>query len=387
MGRRKTIEKGPVTVRFKQLANGNQSIYLDIYKDGKRTYDFLKLYIVPEVGRNKTEARRKNTETMTVVNAIKAQRVLDLKNGMSGIAASKSKMNLLVWLDEFEKYKLKNSRSPEKVGLQIHSVRLHLIKYKGENVRLCDVDKKYCLGFIDYLKKSKRSRGGTPLKPNTIKMYYSYLNEILGKAMREGIIVANPINELDKKEKPKRSESNRVYLDIEEVRKLADTDFYDELTKQAFMFSCFCGLRISDIKKLRWSDMRQVTDRDGIRNWYLSIVQQKTNRTVSFVLPSEALKWMPEKGSSKFVFAGLKTDKTLNAQIKLWTEAAGIDKKVTFHTARHTFGTMMLTLGADLYTTSKLMGHSNIATTEIYAKIIDKKKDEAMGLIDKFFDK
>lgn len=54
---------------------------------------------------------------------------------------------------------------------------------------------------------------------------------------------------------------------------------------------------------------------------------------------------------------------------------------------RHTFGTMMITLGADLYTTSKLMGHSRITTTEIYAKIVDKKKDEAMGLIDKFFDK
>lgn len=55
--------------------------------------------------------------------------------------------------------------------------------------------------------------------------------------------------------------------------------------------------------------------------------------------------------------------------------------------SRHTFATMMLTLGADIYTTSKLLGHTDIATTEIYAKIIDKKKDEAVGLIDKFFDK
>ena len=53
MGRKKTIEKEPVTIRFKELANGNKSVYLDIYKDGKRTYEFLKLYIVPEVGRAK----------------------------------------------------------------------------------------------------------------------------------------------------------------------------------------------------------------------------------------------------------------------------------------------------------------------------------------------
>lgn len=65
----------------------------------------------------------------------------------------------------------------------------------------------------------------------------------------------------------------------------------------------------------------------------------------------------------------------------------GITKQISFHTARHTFATMMLSLGADIYTTSKLLGHSRISTTEIYAKIIDKKKDEAMNLIDKYFDK
>lgn len=65
----------------------------------------------------------------------------------------------------------------------------------------------------------------------------------------------------------------------------------------------------------------------------------------------------------------------------------GITKQISFHTARHTFATMMLTLGADIYTTSKLLGHFRISTTEIYAKIIDKKKDKAMNLIDKYFDK
>ena len=80
-------------------------------------------------------------------------------------------------------------------------------------------------------------------------------------------------------------------------------------------------------------------------------------------------------------------EQTVLTHIKVWAANAGIKKDITFHTARHTFGTMMLTLGADIYTTSKLMGHTRIATTEIYAKIIDKKMNDAMGLIDKFFDK
>lgn len=76
-----------------------------------------------------------------------------------------------------------------------------------------------------------------------------------------------------------------------------------------------------------------------------------------------------------------------NNQIRKWAESVGITKQISFHTTRHTFATMMLILGADIYTTSKLLGHSRISTTEIYAKIIDKKKDEAMNLIDKYFDK
>lgn len=59
---------------------------------------------------------------------------------------------------------------------------------------------------------------------------------------------------------------------------------------------------------------------------------------------------------------------------------------VLFHTARHSFATMMLTLGADLYTTSKLLGHSNVKTTQIYAKIVDSKKVEAVNLVDSVFD-
>ena len=58
-----------------------------------------------------------------------------------------------------------------------------------------------------------------------------------------------------------------------------------------------------------------------------------------------------------------------------------------FHAARHTFATMMLTLGADLYTTSKLLGHTQVKTTQIYAKIVDKKKDEAVNLVNDVFNK
>lgn len=69
-----------------------------------------------------------------------------------------------------------------------------------------------------------------------------------------------------------------------------------------------------------------------------------------------------------------------------WAKEAGIQKHVTFHTARHTFATMELTMGADLYTTSKLLGHTEVRTTQIYAKIVNSKKEEAVSLLDSAFE-
>lgn len=264
-------------------------------------------------------------------------------------------------------------------------MKKHLVKYSGETTMMKDVDKKFCLGWIDYLKTATK-RGGQPLSKITQKVYLTCFGTALNKAVRDGIISINPLTQIDASEKISSPESDRVFLDIDEVRKLAATDCYSILTKQAFMFSCFSGLRISDIRKLRWTDIEVVTDADGSKHYRLSKVMEKTQRVVSYQLSNEAVKWLPER-ENELVFYDLCKQPNINAHIKDWARRAGITKNVSFHTARHSFATMMLTLGADIYTTSKLLGHSRISTTEIYAKIIDKKKDEAMGLIDKFFDK
>ena len=98
---------------------------------------------------------------------------------------------------------------------------------------------------------------------------------------------------------------------------------------------------------------------------------------------------MPERGEASgedVVFKGLLTENIINKYIKEWFKTAGIGQKKTFHSSRHTFGTMLRTLGVDHYTVIKLMGHSKVETTQIYAKIINKKKDDAIGLIDKAFE-
>ncbi len=378
--------KEPVTIRFKELANGNQSIYLDIYKDGKRLYEFLKLYLLPETGKNKQEHKRKNKETMEIANIIKAQRILDIRNGMAGIESKhKGKVKLLDYIDKFIEYK-KGVNPTYKDAFLVRTKSL-ITDYKDGNVQMKDIDKDWCIGYIKYLNTTTSHRG-KPLGKNSIRTYYRYFGSVIIKAARDGIIPKNPLEQIDTEEKPKgNDDAGRVYLTIDEVRKMAETECENENIKRAFMFSCFCGLRISDIRALRWSDIEMTTDKDGNKHYRLSVTMQKTQKNIAYQLSKEAVKWLPERGDDELVFNHLTKKSKLCMVVRDWAKAAGITKYVTFHTARHSFATMMLTLGTDIYTTSKLLGHSKIQTTEIYAKIIDKKKDDAMGLIDKFFDK
>ena len=143
--------------------------------------------------------------------------------------------------------------------------------------------------------------------------------------------------------------------------------------KNAFLFSCFTGLRLSDIESLTTKQ---------IQGGYLHFRQRKTG-------DMERIKLNP--GSLKIIEAQIKTNPTSKSNIfylpsrthikrplRIWIKEAGIDKKITFHSARHTFATLCLTYDVDLYTVSKLLGHKDIQTTQIYAKLIDKKKDDAI---------
>ena len=173
------------------------------------------------------------------------------------------------------------------------------------------------------------------------------------------------------------------YLTIDEVKKLIDAPCKRDDVKASFLFACYCGLRISDVESLRWKDFIQ----DG-EQWRANIVMQKTKAPLYLPLSNQARKWMPERGDATdedTVFHRLPDNSSMSKILQEWVETVGINKRVTFHVSRHTFATMMLTLGADLYTVSKLLGHTSVKTTQIYAKIVNKKRDDAIGLIDKEF--
>ena len=370
--------KEPIRLRMKELSNGSKSLYLDIYRNGKRSYEYLKMYIIPEVDDN---ARRQNKATMIAANAIKSKRIIELTNGEAGIkrADDKETMFLLDWMNTYLENQQKRGK---KDGHQI-KVAIRILKdYAGERITMEQIDKEFCQGYIDYLLTEYRPMG-KPVSRFTAQNYYRVLNGALNAAVRADVMKLNPFTKIGNSDKIRRPESKREYMTIEELRALIATPMKNEAVKQAYLFSCFCGLRISDIIGLKWGNV--YVDNGQYR---LEVVMQKTKEPIYLPLSPEALRWMPERGdktAEDHVF-DLPSTAHINILLKPWAKAAGIDKRFSFHTARHTFATMMLTLGADLYTTSKLLGHTDVKMTQVYAKIINRKKDEAVNLVNGLFD-
>lgn len=382
--------KEPVRIRFKQLSNGNQSIYLDYYTGdvirkenyvgGKRKYEFLKLYLIPERTR---EDKAKNEATLALAKAIQSKRIVEVQNDAHGFQnTNKSRVNLLDYLENIGKQSAEQG-SRNYARTVLNTVRA-LKLFRGDYIAFRDVDKEFLLEFTDFLRQMPKAskygvlKAGGRLSNNSVVSYYGTLRTAINRAYKEGIITVNPTKEFDFASKVRQEPSRREYLTIDELKTLINTECRHEIVKRAFLFSCLCGLRVSDIRKLRWCDLQRSGGRVRIE-----ITMQKTKEPLYLPISDEALKWLPEHGEandSDFIFL-LTHEGTVNDTLQHWAKVAGITKHISFHVARHTHATMMLTLGADLYTVSKLLGHKNIATTQIYAKIVDKKKEEAIGLI------
>ena len=359
--------KEPVKIRFKKISNGNQSIYLDIYKEGERVYEFLKLYIVPE---NSDIEKEKNKKTLELVNKLKAKRILELDNEQHGFSENKEsqKENFIKYINDFAETKNKNGSIRMSYSLKQLANQIELAK--GKNVTFRNVTKGFVKDYIEHLKKSGLSAGSQNL-------YCKLFTVVVNKAMRDGKMTNNPMQLIEKSEIPKQPASEREFLTIEEIKALIKTDCANEQVKKAFLFVCFTGLRFSDVIKLKWENIQN--DNDGRK--VIRYTQKKTSKYELLQISDEATKYLPTESFSEYIFK-LPQNGYTNQILAGWTLAAGIKKKVTFHVGRHTNATLLLSLGVPIETVSKILGHSDIKVTQIYAKVIDKSKREAADKLD-----
>ena len=386
MGRKKKEikMKEPVRIREKRLNDGNVSLYLDMYYMGARKKEGLKLYLVPEVN---AAAKLQNRNTLKLAEQIKAERILDIQQHglVNWENVKKGRMTLAAWVEKYTKDE--NGLTPASMRSKRNAqarVEQYLLYIGKPNLALKEVDKDFCKGFIAFLKTCTFNNGKKTLGSTTCRIFMNRLAAALNMAVREGLIDNNPFKLLDAKEKPQKKSAMREFLTIEELRTLIATPCRYEIVKKAFLFSCFTGLRYSDMMALKWNEIHKAADGKTL---YIEHEQVKTKNMVTIPLSNEALKWMPRKSKGdERVFHQLRiTSTTVEVVLGEWMQEAGIQKHITYHCSRHTAATLLLTLGADLYTVSKILGHRSIRMTEVYAKIVDKKKIETMNLVNNMF--
>lgn len=367
------MKRTNVTLRQRTLPSGRTTLYLDITSGGRRRNESLKLFLVPEKSR---ADKQKNKETMMLAKTVLAKRIVDIKNNDFGFEDEGASDILFYdyYIMQAEKHKKEDSVATFHGWMDC----LKHIEMYDRNIReraFSDMDVSWVAGFRKFLANAKALRytHSDTLSENSKKQYWTKLIACMNCAVKDGIIDKNPTTMV---EGFKKTESTRMYLTVDEVRRLAATECRKPVHKNAFLFSCMTGLRFSDVKKLTWGEVQRYGD--FIR---LVFKQKKTGGMEYLDITPQAAELLGERGKpGELVFANISSYYT-NKAIKRWVLRAGINKDITFHAARHTFAVMMLDIGADIYTVSKLLGHKKIETTQIYAKILDKNKQSAVKKI------
>lgn len=339
-------------------------LYLDVYFNGKRTWEALGLTV--------TDDPKQNKEVYRLAEVCRSKRETQLVSGEWGLLDPiNGKKSLYSYALEIAETK--------NTGKNLLKALKHLEAFPGgTGIQLSQITERWFEGFQNYLLKDAADGNGKRLAQITASHYAAEIRFVLHRAVRDSIIPRNPAAAVKSIPVP---ESEKIYLNPDEIQRLANTSIGGKLgaeVRRGFLFCCFTGLRVSDIKTLTWGDI----ERDPLQ---IKKRQEKTGRFVFIPLNTNAWDLINDGAihkHSELVFPLIGTTGTsTNQYLGFWTRDAGIEKKIGWHTARHTFATLTLENGADFFTVSKLLGHTKTATTAVYTKATDKLKREAVNAL------
>jgi integrase len=359
-----------VFLREKKIKDNKLSLYLDFYppvphpKTGKPTRrEHLRLHIY---SRPKNELERDyNKQTKILAETIRARRQLDVQSRDYNFLLNSDENDFLAYFQKF--IDAKESKERNSTFYTWRSSLTKLKEFTGGHCKFRDVTEDFCNRFKQFL------IGCGDLGHNTKASYFIVFLAVCKQATKQKLFKENPAADIPA---ITEIEVRKEFLTLEEVKKLAATPLRFEDLKRAALFSVYTGLRRSDILKLTWGEIHH-SDEQGC---YIRFRQKKTESEETLPISDEAFELCGERGKpSERVFKNFRRHHTMYLQA--WAMVAGIDKSLTFHTFRHTHATLQIALGTDLYTVSKMLGHKNIRTTQIYAKIIDQKKRDAADRI------
>lgn len=395
-------EKGSLKLRGKK---GTNSItpYFDQYKDGKRVYEYLKEFSL-NIESNE-QIRLDNIAKMEAVKKIYVERKNDLLLKGIGIAktTSKSKGNLIEFINLLADEQLAKTGNKHSYYYILKALAKHIIIFSGEKTTIKEVDDEYCRGFLNYLKSEalnfnyKKSEDESKnddrrLTPNHQHHLLAKFGYVLNNAVSRNMMASNPLNKIPKELKPKAETGTREFLDIEEIKLLYKAECKQPQLKQSFLFCCLTGLRFSDVSTLKWEHL--IINSDGemsikknmvkLTKEYEGAISKKAMLNVPVSV--EAQRWLPTRGEDKDLVFSLSDNETTNDQLQRWMKEVGITKKITFHCSRHTTATLNLSLGVPIAEVSKLLGHTKISTTQIYADIMQDTLKSSVSKQNGLFD-
>jgi len=376
-----------VKLRQKKISDKRHSLYLDFYppiqnpKTGEPTRrEFLGLYLFDEP---KDETQEKsNKENLQLGEQIKQKREKQL-NGNEA-------------LNEYEKRMLEKDKAQtekgessfieyfkkimdKKKGSNFSSWNCsynYLKAFTGEKLTFKNLNETFCNDFREHLLTTKSNKSDkVTLATNSALSYFNKFKEVVKQAYKDEYLQTD-LNAKIKTVKP--AETRRNFLTLDELNSLVKTPCNNPLLKRAALFSALTGLRFSDISKLVWKELEFI---EG-SGYFILFTQQKTGGVEVLPISEQAFKLLGERREpTNQVFEGLKYSAYSNKHLYQWIGAAGISKDVTFHSFRHTFATLQLGQGTAITTISKMLGHKDLKTTMIYAKIVDKAKRDAADKI------
>jgi integrase len=373
-----------VTLRKKSISGKRQSLYLDFYPPienidtGKLSRrEVLGMYIF-DSARNPLD-KTHNLNTLRLAEQIRQKRESDLNkpeiyNTLEQEQIKKNKRQSGDFITYFKKIAEKKNHSNRFIWLGSCDF---LKLYKKNGLKFSDMNVELCNGFKEFLQTTKSKKSDkAQLSENSIKTYYDKFRSALKQAYKDGYLSENIA---EKTNAVKQAETQRNYLTLEELNKLVKTDCKSPEIKIQALFSSLTGLRRSDIQKLIWGEVQHVKG----SGYLIRFMQKKTGGSETLPITEQAFNLLGErKQPTDNVFTLIQeTNQRENRHLTKWILDAGITKKITFHCFRHTFATLQLSMGTDIYTVSKMLGHKDLNTTQIYAKIIDETKRTASNRI------
>lgn len=339
------------------------SLLLDYYpplvnpQSGKKTrfqFTGLFVYIKPT---NPGE-RNHNRETWQQAEAVRAQRQLDVQAGQTGFLNPRQDDCFVEFMAD-----LGRERATAKTRLSWAAAAKHFREFaKGKPIRFSELS----IGHLDRFLAFLRKQPG--VGANTAHLYHSKAKAALREAYRQDLTSVDPA----KAKAAPKEQAQKTYLTLAELQQLKATPLEPERLKEACLFSALTGLRASDLFALKYGDFG--TDGGGLPT--IALRMKKTKGVLTNPISQQARELAGEGAPADRVFPFLADTRTRD-KVAAWARAAGIAKKVGFHTFRHSYATTQLTAGTDIATVSKMMGHANISQTMTYARVVDQAKRDA----------